>query len=398
MQTPALKPSVRWLLAATVFFGCGIPYYSQPCLSQIAQSAGISQLQMGSLSSLTLAGFVVGLILIVPLADVWEKRRLLVGLFLAESVFLVLFSRSTSYGLFLFSSLGIGLSAVVSQVAIPYVARLSPAKERGRNLGIVLGAAFLGILAARTGSGLIAGAWGWRTTYLLASVVMLLLAFVVHHVLPPDRAGDVGSYSALLRSVWHLHQDLPELRHVAVTGALLYAAVTGFWAVLSFQLGSPQFGLGPGAVGFFGLIGALSALSVSLVGRLADRIRPRLIVGFCICLMVFAFLLMAVWGQTLAGMILGTIFLDVAAQAASVSNQTQIYRLNEKAQSRLNTVYKIYYFFGGAAGTFLATAAWHRWGWTGVCADGLGLLLLATLWQQSSLPVRLWFWKPAQEA
>ena len=104
---------------------------------------------------------------------------------------------------------------------------------------------------------------------------------------------------------------------------------------------------------------------------------PRSIVQGCIGLMLAGYVVLGMGGGSIALLVVGTILLDIGAQAATVSNQTQLYRLNAGAQSRLNTIYKLLYNLGGTVGAALAGLAWQTWGWSGICVTGIAFLLTA---------------------
>lgn len=366
------------VLTFTVFVCSGCIYFSQPLLARLAQAFSVSQLQAGTITTATLLGFVSGLLFVVPLADVLDKKRLILGLLAANAVLFCVLAACQHFAMFVGVSFLLGFTAMGSQIVIPYVARLSGPHERGRNLGMVLSGALTGVLAARAVSGVVAEHLGWRAVFVGGALLMLGLGVLLQRMLPPDPPSQRLPYPQLLRSVWDLFVSLPELRRISFVGALMYAAMTSFWATLAFQLSGPSFHLGPQSVGMFGFIGAAGALSVSFAGPLADRLSSHTIVRGCIGLMMLAYVILGVAGASLAGLVLGVIVLDLAAQAATVSNQTAIYRLSD-AQSRINTVYKIIYNGGGALGSVTAALAWQRGGWWGVCGSGLLLLLGAAV-------------------
>ena len=85
---------------------------------------------------------------------------------------------------------------------------------------------------------------------------------------------------------------------------------------------------------------------------------------------MIAFGLLWIVGGTIIGLAIGGIVLDLGTQANLVTNQTRVYRLIPEARNRINTVFMVTYFVGGALGTFLAGFAWSWWQWNGVCALG----------------------------
>jgi predicted MFS family arabinose efflux permease len=89
------------------------------------------------------------------------------------------------------------------------------------------------------------------------------------------------------------------------------------------------------------------------------------------------YIVLWVFGYRIAGLIIGVLVLDAGQQGLQIANQTRIFRLVEGARSRINTIYMIVFFLGGAAGSALSTIAWAHWQWNGVCALGLLFLALA---------------------
>jgi predicted MFS family arabinose efflux permease len=329
---------------------------------------------------LTQLGYVSGLLFITPLGDILERRQLIIFLLIFSGISLFAAANSPNFFLFTLASFFVGLSAVLTQVIIPFVAWLSAPAERGKNLGMLLSGALTGILLSRALSGLIGAHWGWRMMFEIASGIMFALALTLYRTLPRHESTSQNeiTYPQLLHSIWTLFRDIPQLRSIALSGAFVYASLSGFWATLAFYLSSDAYQLGPDVAGIFGLIGAAGALSVAIVGRQVEKIGPRKIVQICIGMMITSFCIFAFLGSHLPFLILGVVLLDMGAQATTVSNQTQLYQLHRDAQSRLNTIYKIFYFCGGAIGSASAAIAWQNLGWLGVCIAGM--IYLSTAW------------------
>jgi predicted MFS family arabinose efflux permease len=165
--------------------------------------------------------------------------------------------------------------------------------------------------------------------------------------------------------------ESPGLREASVTGGALFAAFSIFWSVLTLLLAGEPFHLGPQAAGLFGIVGAAGALAAPLAGKSADKRGPRAVITLAIGLVAISYLVFAVSGRSLVGLVIGVLVLDVGVQAAQISNQSRIYALKPDARSRVNTVYMTAYFIGGAAGSMIASIAWHAFGWLGVCLAGL---------------------------
>lgn len=375
-----MDKKLLWLMTITTVMTIGNVYYSQPLLGEMSVYFNRPPSEVGSIPTLTQLGYVTGMLLLTPLGDVLEKRKLLVTMFILAAASLLGAGFAPNFYSFLFFSFAIGATAVLVQILIPFVALLSSKEERGKNLGMVLSGALIGVLISRTLSGFLAGYLGWRGVYFAAAATMLILAFVLSRNLPEHHSTQKMKYHHLIHSVWHLFKTIPEIRVISITGALMYASLSAFWVSLTFLLHSPEYNMGPMAAGLFGLVGAMSALSANITGRHAERIGAKKIVLYCIGAMTLAFIIMGFTYHSLIGLIVGTILLDIGAQTATVSNQTQIYALHSEAQTRINTIYKICYFFGGAVGSYTSSLAWQYDAWLGVTELGVFFLLMAFLW------------------
>jgi predicted MFS family arabinose efflux permease len=351
-------------------------YYIQPLLSAIARSFRISVPAVGAVAMLTQLGTAAGMFCFVPLGDTKERRRLIVWLLVLESGFLALMANARSYAWLAAASFGIGMAASAVHVIVPFAAHLAAPARRGAVVGSVLSGLLLGILLARTFSGLL-GAWaGWRAIYWLAAVIMLLLAFVLRWGLPCSRPELRLSWLGLIRSTAGLIREQPVLREAAMLGGLFFCAFSAFWTTLIFFLQTPPYHYGSAVAGLFGLVGASGAGCAPMVGRLADRYGARRTVLIALLLTLLSYVVLYLFGRSMAGLILGVLLLDVGVQSGHISNQTRIYALLPEARSRLNMVYMICYFVAGALGSWAGAVLWQRFGWSGVCGLG-GMLPLA---------------------
>ena len=354
-------------------------YYNQPLLLEISRAFGTSTGASGIIAVATQLGYAAGILVFVPLGDVVERRKLMLRLFAAVSLALVAAGLSPSFWVLVGASVAIGMTAAVTHVIVPLAPELAQPGEGGRAIGTVMTGVLLGVLLGRTASGAVASMLGWRAVFLLAAVstgaFVPLLAWRMP-ALPPARPLE---YRAALRSLWDLARAQPLLREAAVVGALVFASFIAFWTNLAFFLGSPHYGLGAASTGSFGLLGAAGALIASPAGRLADRYGARATLTLSLGLLSAGWVLLWVFGYRLAGLIAGVTVLDIGMQTMQISNQTRIFALSRAARSRINTVYMITFFFGGALGSALSALAWSRWQWSGVCAWGLATLALAWL-------------------
>jgi predicted MFS family arabinose efflux permease len=363
--------------------GCGVSvatlYFCQPLLAIMASDVAGAQKLAAFIPTFTQVGTMVGMGVFVPLGDMLERRRLIVAVSLASAMFCIGTAVAPN-GIWLAAvSLLLGLAGTVSHLILPFAAQLSSDEERGQVLGTVISGLLIGILCGRTVSGFVAASFGWRAVYWLGGAAMVVLAYLLGRKLPKSIPNADLSYPDLLRSIWGLARDSSILRQASLTGALLFAVFCAFWATLVFRLMTPPFHYGSRMAGLFGLVGVAGAAAAPLLGRFADRRGPRGTVQIGILTTAISFLVFLLAGNTMAGLVLGVILMDVGVQAGHVANQTRIYAINAEARSRLNTVYMVSYFIGGATGSALGAYAWKTAGWSGVCAVGLILMALALI-------------------
>jgi predicted MFS family arabinose efflux permease len=316
---------------------------------------------------------------LTPLGDVVERRRLIVLLLILSAIALASAALSPNLLWLSLSSLVMGITNVSAQVIIPFVAQLTPVEIRGRVIGSLLSGALLGVLLARTISGLVGGSLGWRAMYWIAALLMLVLAFWLRNWLPVDPPRPPLQYSQLMRSLSQLFQKEPELRAAGLNAALSFGVYSAFWATLVFFVKEPPYYYGSQVAGLFGLIGIASAIYSPLMGRLTDRYNPRAIVGIGAIHLLLAFVIFAMAGTHLAGLIIGIVVMDIGKVASFVGNQTRIFRLTPDAPSRVNTVFMVSTFVGGAVGSLLGTYCWETWHWQGVCFLCIGMMAIALI-------------------
>jgi predicted MFS family arabinose efflux permease len=380
VATPApLRNTTVWFMAISVGVIVANIYYAQPLLADIARTFRLSVTQAGAVAMLSQAGSALGMFLFVPLGDVRERRSLISILLLGATVSLVLVAIAINALWLMVASVALGATAAVVHVFLPFAAHLAPPDRRGRVVGTVMSGLLVGILLARTFSGFLGARFGWRAVYAIAAGMMLLLLIFVQFLLPRSEPTVRLSYAGLLRSIAHLFREHQALRESALLGATFFCAFSAFWTTLIFLLENPPYHYGSQVAGLFGLVGMTGALGAPLVGRFADRRGPRPAIGIALVLVFLSYLILIAFGKSLVGLIVGVVLLDFAVQCGHVSNQTRIYGLVPEARSRLNTVYMVFYFAGGAVGSVLGAWSWRLAGWSGVCCLGLSAMAFGLL-------------------
>jgi predicted MFS family arabinose efflux permease len=345
-------------------------YYCQPLLSQIARNLHMTARETADIPMLTQVGYALGLLFFAPLGDMVERRGLATALLLIVTVALVGTALAPDAWVLLATSLITGMFSVVPQVMAPMASALSKPEAQGRAVGIVMGGMLIGILLARTVAGFVGTWFGWRAMYAVAAVMMVAMAALLRAMLPVSRPDARIRYRELLSSVIPLARKLPALRQAAIMSGFAFGAFSAYWTTLVFFLEKPPYHYGARMAGLLGLAGVAGALAAPAVGGLSDRGYPRLASGCALLIGMIAFGLLWTVGGTITGLAIGGIVLDLGTQANLITNQTRVYRLIPEARNRINTVFMVTYFVGGALGTFLAGFAWSRWQWNGVCALG----------------------------
>jgi predicted MFS family arabinose efflux permease len=353
-------------------------YYAQPLLPAIERSLHLSSSTAGLVVTFSQIGYAMGLIFLLPLGDLLERRRLVVASALAAAVALLVMARASGGALLLPAAMLVGAFSVLAQILVAIAAGMASHADRGQVVGRVMTGLLLGVLLARSIAGYLAALGGWRFVYYTASALMATLAIVLARLLPLHRPLVTMDYGQLLASVRSLFREEPVLRLRAVYGGLSFASFSILWTAVAFLLAGPPYHLGTGTIGLFGLIGAGGAIAASLAGRLADRGHQAVVTGVTAVLLLVSWLPLWVGGRSVAALVLGILILDVAAQGLHITNQSEIYRLRPDARSRINSAYMTSYFIGGAAGSAASAAAFSLAGWDGVagCGAAVGALIV----------------------
>jgi len=383
-----LPASLILLLAAGAGLSVASLYYAQPMLGVLGADIGASTRAVGFIPTLTQLGYALGILLLAPLGDRFDRRRIVLIKAGALCAALLVAGAAPSIGVLLAASLAIGLAATMAQDLVPAAATLAPDATRGKTVGTVMTGLLLGILLSRVVSGFVAEHFGWRAMFIAAAASIALIGAAAWRGLPRFRPTTHLAYGALLGSLGTLWSRHGTLRRAALAQALLAMGFSAFWSTLAVMLHGAPFHLGSAAAGAFGLAGAAGALAAPLAGRLADRRGPELVtrLGAGLALVSFAAMglapLMTPHAQ-LWLLALAAIGFDLGMQAALIAHQTIVYGIEPGARSRLNAVLFTSMFIGMATGSALGALVLAAWGWAGVTA-------LATATAAAALAVRLW--------
>lgn len=391
IDTPQQKevgPSRSLLFSLSVGAGLSVAaiYYNQPMLGNIGQDFHSSVSATGLIPTLTQVGYALGILLLIPLGDRFNRRHVILAKGLMLALALILCSFMPSLNGMLATSLIIGIMATMAQDIVPTAAILAPDAQRGKAVGTVMTGLLIGILLSRVVSGVVTEMVGWRVMYQAAAASIIAISIVLWRVLPNMETHTNVSYIELMRSMWTLWKRHPTLRRAALSQGLLSLAFSAFWSTLAVML-YQNYGFGSATAGAFGLAGAAGALAAPLAGRLADKQGPSRVtqVGSALVALSFALMFLLPYLSTngqIALIIVSAIGFDFGVQAALVSHQTLVYGIDPTARGRLNALFFTGMFIGMAAGSALGSQALMSLGWSGVVA-------LATIAGVLSLIIRM---------
>ncbi|ASA26147.1 MFS transporter [Paenibacillus donghaensis] len=377
-------------MALLFAIACGLSvaniYYAQPLLDTLAEDLQVAPSSIGVVITVTQLCYALGLLLLVPLGDLLNRRRLIVTQMLLSTAALAAVSFAPTFTVLLAGLAGAGLMAVVTQVLVAYAASLASPAERGRTVGLVTSGIVIGILLARTVAGLLTDWAGWRSVYQFSAVLMLILAGVMFRALPRQDVDKATlSYLQLLRSVLALYKQERILRVRAVLALLIFSAFSILWTSLVLPLSAPPYELSHTAIGAFGLAGVAGALGAVQAGGLADRGFGERTTGIALLLLLLSWLPLSWLDRSLTAVVIGIILLDLAVQAVHVTNQSLILRVRPEARSRLTAAYMVFYSIGSAAGSIASTTIYGYAGWSGVCLLGAAVSAAALLFWRLTL-------------
>ncbi|MET9930529.1 MULTISPECIES: MFS transporter [unclassified Streptomyces] len=368
----------RRLLLAVV---CGVAvagiYAAQPVLEPMGRDLGVSAELAGWIVAIGQFGYLAGLLLLVPLGDVVDRRRLVAVHLVIVAVGMILTATASAAWVAFVGLAVAGAFAVVVQTAVAYAASVSPPVERGRNIGVVTSGVVVGILGARVVTGALAEVWGWRSVYAVLAVLSLGLAVLVLVVLPSEERSDPpAGYRQVVVSVGGLFGQRIFLTR-GLIAFFLFASFGTLWSGLSLPLADAPWQLSESRIGLFGIAGLAGALGAARAGRWADAERAVPVTGLALTLLILSWAAIAQLPWSLWLLVVGIVLLDFAVQAVHVSNQHLLTAVRPDRVSSVIGGYMVFYALGSALGAAATTALFTAHGWAGSSLLGAGFAACA---------------------
>ena len=372
-ENQGLPASLLWTLAIIAGISVANLYYNQPLLNRISRDLQTSEFTANLIAMITQIGYAIGLLFIIPLGDLFKRKTIILINFTVLVVSLLTIALTPYINLILFASLLTGICSVMPQIFIPIAAQFSTPKTKGRNVGMIVSGLLTGILASRVVSGIVGEYLGWRFIFFVAAGMMVICLIIIMRVLPDMPCNFKGKYSDLMKSLFSLVIEYPQLRISSLRAGIAFGSFLALWTSLAFKMGQAPFFAGNNIVGLLGLCGIAGALTASYIGKYVHVLGVKRL-NYIGCGLIFVAWFSLYFGQdSYVGIITGIFIIDIGMQCIQLSNQTTIFALNPKAANRINTIFMTTYFIGGSVGTFLAGTFWHWFGWQGVVGTGIAL-------------------------
>lgn len=372
-ENQGLPASLLWTLAIIAGISVANLYYNQPLLNRISRDLQTSEFTANLIAMITQIGYAIGLLFIIPLGDLFKRKTIILINFTVLVVSLLTIALTPYIRLILFASLLTGICSVMPQIFIPIAAQFSTPETKGKNVGMIVSGLLTGILASRVVSGIIGEYLGWRFIFFVAAGMMVICVIIIMRVLPDMPCNFKGRYSDLMKSLFSLVMEYPQLRISSLRAGIAFGSFLALWTSLAFKMEQAPFFAGNNIVGLLGLCGIAGALTASYIGNYVQVLGVKRL-NYIGCGLIFSAWFSLYSGQnSYVGIIIGIFIIDIGMQCIQLSNQTTIFSLSPKAANRINTIFMTTYFIGGSIGTLLAGIFWHWFGWQGVVGTGITL-------------------------
>lgn len=343
-----ITPHLVMIIAAACGLIVANLYYAQPLAGPISAALGMSASQSGLIVTMTQIGYCVGLLLIVPLADLLENRSLIVWMTRLVMLALVALPFSNHPLPFLLAIGLVGILSVAVQILVPFAAHLAPEARRGQVVGNVMSGLMMGIMLARPVSSFVTQISSWQTIFLLSAGVMLVLSVVLQCVLPQRHPRTQSSYAGLLLSMVHLLGHTPVLQRRAFYHACMFGAFSLFWTVTPLLLAHSPYLFSQGEIALFAFVGVAGAIAAPIAGRVADKgwTWPASLAAMGIASLAF----LSTWlfhqpTPFVVALCIAGVMIDFGVTANLVLGQRALFILAPEHRARLNGLYMAIFFW-----------------------------------------------------
>ncbi|WP_122901198.1 MFS transporter [Acinetobacter sp. B51(2017)] len=374
--TPSKQVVLMMAITCALCAGCN--YFNQPLIYSIAQDLNILPEQAGFTVVLSQIGYTLGLCLFVPLGDLFEKRAYICGLMVLTALSLMGLAASQQITTLYTFTLLAAFCSISTQILIPFAASLFNRQKSAEVLGWLMSGVLIGILFARTLSGLISTLWSWHMVYWLSGCCILLFSILMWFQLPQSKSNLPLQPLQIYQSLWHWVKTEPRLLRRSLIGALSFGMLSILFTTMSFILAEAPYYFNDFEIGLMGIIGVVGIWASQWTGKMIARAQESFLANWATRSLFIAWLPLAAAQQSLSLYIIGLIFAYFGISALHVLNQNLVYRISVSARSRINAIYMTCYFSGAALMSFLSLKLWQNYGWWACVLLGgvLGIFIL----------------------
>lgn len=366
-----------FILAMTCGICAGSNYYNQPLIYSIAHALGVSPDQAALVIVIGQLSYAVGLFLLVPLGDFFEKRRYIVLLMLCTGFSQIGISFSPNLSALYVLTFMSTFFSVSTQVLVPFAAGLVSVQQSPRIVGTLMSGLFMGILLARSVAGLISTLWSWHAVYLLSGGLILIFAIVVWFRLPEAHRSAQIKLWQIYVSLFTLATHEPHLIRRGIVGGIGFGILALIFTTMTFLLANAPYYFNDFQIGVFGVVGLAGVFATHWAGKKIAKKQENLTALLSLILLIAAWFPLFFAQKSLILYASGVILAYFGLSALHVLNQNLVYRISLQARSRINSIYMTLYFAGAALGSLMAVYAWKHWGWTACASIGLGMAILS---------------------
>ena len=374
---PIMSKKLLLLMSCAISATVANLYYSQPILPEIGNDLGIRGDNLGLIPASSQLGYSVALLLVSPLGDNMPRKKLIGFLSFSLIASSVLAFLAGNLFTLMIACFVIGLSANITQQLIPFAASMVTAEQKGRVIGTLMTGLTIGILLSRTLSGFVGEYFGWRAVFIMSALLAVIFAVFLQVFLPHNKPTSSMPYGKLVISMFSLVKQHPLLRQSGFAGGLWFAAFNALWVTLALHVSEPPFNYDAQQAGLFGIIALAGVSGAKLSGVMVTKVGSRHLISMALVIISVGFIVSGLFGNSLIGLIVGIILIDFGVFSAQVSNQVRVFSIDPAAQSRINGVYMLFYFIGGAFGSLVGVKVFDQFGWTGISIFSLVLITLS---------------------
>jgi predicted MFS family arabinose efflux permease len=375
---------VIFLLATTCGFMAASIYYAQPLIAPISESLKLSPEVSGLIVTVSQVGYGASLLLIAPLGDIIENKKLIIIALIINALALAGTSVAVQPLQLFIAMLLIGLSAVASQIVVPFAAHFASEKDQGKIVGKVVSGLMLGIMLSRPVASFLTNLWSWRLVFGISAAAILVLVVFFALFVPKRNPKSEVEYGALIKSMGTLLLTTPLLRRRALYHACLFGVFSLFWTTVPLLLAMPPFKLSQNGIALFSFAGVAGAIAAPIAGKIADNGFGRLATRIAILIVAGAFILMYFSTQknieNITLLTIAAIIMDFGVSMNLVIGQRALFSLNAQYRSRFNGLYIAIFFAGGAIGSGVGTWIYAQFGWAYTLYTGFVIAIAALIY------------------